>query len=236
METIDRAAEWRRLKDVYAQMSDDELTVVADEGYQLTDLAKQALEAEIGVRGLDLKLASAPPEPEESDNFRNVSADDDGDDPDDDDDSEEFQFDPEALDLVPLRRVWDAAEARLVKGVLDGAVIPSFLGDDNLENVDDYKGSFERGVDLKVRAVDQQWALHALANNLPKPLGEDEAEGQSVEQTEFAVKCPKCRSTEVVFEGRDGEQSGNAAFDAKYKWSCDSCGHEWEDDGVEQQV
>jgi hypothetical protein len=62
METIDRAAEWRRLKDVYAHMSDDELEVVADEGYQLTDLAKQALEAEISSRGLELKLAFAPAE------------------------------------------------------------------------------------------------------------------------------------------------------------------------------
>lgn len=235
MDTIDRAAEWRRLKDVYAQMSDDELAVVADEGYQLTDVAKQALEGEIGRRGLDLKLMSAPPE--ESDNSRSVSADQDAhDDGDDDEREEEFEFDPEALDLVPLRRVWDVAEARLVKGILDGAGIPSFLGDDNLNDVDDYKGSFERGVDLKVRAVDRGWASHTLANNLPKSLDENEAEGQSVEQAECAIKCPKCRSIEVVFQGRDGEQTGNAAFDAKYKWSCDSCGHEWEDDGIEQQV
>jgi DNA-directed RNA polymerase subunit M/transcription elongation factor TFIIS len=229
METIDRAAEWRRLKDVYAQMSDDELAVVAGECYQLTDLAKQALEAETGRRGLGLKLASTPPEPEDSGN-RNVSADDNG-----EDDEQDGDFGPESLDLVPLCRVWDVVEARSVKGVLDGAGIPSFLGDDNLENVDNYKGSFEGGLDLKVRGVDQSWASRTLANNRPKPLEQDSA-GSESDQAEYAIKCPKCRSTEVVFEGRDGEQTGNAAFNAKYKWSCDSCGHEWEDDGIEQQV
>jgi DNA-directed RNA polymerase subunit M/transcription elongation factor TFIIS len=245
MDTIDRAAEWRRLKEVYAQMSDDELTVVAGEGYQLTDVAKQALEAEISNRRLDLKLASAPPEAEESGNFQRVSAEQDrhehiyenaGDPDGDDDGEEEFVFDPEALDLVPLRRVWSVVEAQTAKDILDGAVIPSFLGDDNLEKVNDYRGSYERGVDLKVRAVDRDWASRTLNNNWPKRLGSEEADSQLEERAEFAVKCPKCRSMEVVFQGRDGQQTGNAAFDAKYQWSCDTCGHQWEDDGVQQQV
>jgi transposase-like protein len=54
--------------------------------------------------------------------------------------------------------------------------------------------------------------------------------------TVHAVKCPRCKSAEVIFLERDGELKGNSAFDARFKWTCDLCGHEWEDDGIEQKA
>ncbi|HEV8490826.1 MAG TPA: hypothetical protein VGR76_01095 [Candidatus Angelobacter sp.] len=50
------------------------------------------------------------------------------------------------------------------------------------------------------------------------------------EQEDYAVLCPKCRSGAVVLEERDS--SSTAAF----HWHCDACGHQWSDEGIEQEV
>jgi len=41
MGEIDIAQEWRRLQDLYAGMSEEELEAIADEGYELTDIANK---------------------------------------------------------------------------------------------------------------------------------------------------------------------------------------------------
>jgi hypothetical protein len=60
METIDRAEEWRRLKELYLEKSDEELELVAADAYELTDVAQQALQAEIARRGLKIEMKKAP--------------------------------------------------------------------------------------------------------------------------------------------------------------------------------
>ncbi len=57
----DPAREWQRLQEVYSQMSDDELQLVAIEAYALTDVAKQALAAEIKTRNLNVVLQEVRP-------------------------------------------------------------------------------------------------------------------------------------------------------------------------------
>jgi hypothetical protein len=47
------------------------------------------------------------------------------------------------------------------------------------------------------------------------------------------VYCPKCRSDEIVFEGRAAAAGTEPGPDAKFDWHCDACGHVWEDDGIE---
>jgi hypothetical protein len=70
MEIIDRAEEWRRLKELYLEISDEELEVVAHDAYELTDVAQQALEAAIARRGLKLEMRKAPePAPGMQGNF-----------------------------------------------------------------------------------------------------------------------------------------------------------------------
>jgi C4-type Zn-finger protein len=47
------------------------------------------------------------------------------------------------------------------------------------------------------------------------------------------IRCPKCNSEEVVFEHMQGEDpTTHQKIVQKYQWKCDSCGYEWEDDGV----
>jgi hypothetical protein len=44
---IDTTEEERRLREHYAQMNEDELQTVADQGYELTEIARAALQSEI---------------------------------------------------------------------------------------------------------------------------------------------------------------------------------------------
>jgi DNA-directed RNA polymerase subunit M/transcription elongation factor TFIIS len=205
MDSIDPVEEWRRLKELYAHLTDEELQAAADEGYELTEVAKQVLQAEVLGRGLNIQLRDAPP-PEL--------------------DHGTTDFDPADLDLVVAQRVWDITEARQVKAILDDVGIPSYLGPDNLEDVEAFKSTFENGVDLKVRNVDNQFALRSLARSLP----------ETPDASEYIPVCPKCHSAEIVFQSLDAALNPSSAFDAKFNWTCDACGYQWRDDGIETEA
>ena len=207
---IDRVEEWRRVKDQYAAMSDDELEAIASDGWELTAVAQQALQGEISSRGLKVQLKAVPPgspapEPSEA----------------------AARFDPADLDLVVVQQVWDLSEARRVKEVLDGAGIPSYFGPKDVEEVEELGLGFEGGVDVKVREADHQRAREALATASP-------AETQA--QPDYTPRCPKCHSTEIVFQSLDGEPVEDSTPTSKFNWSCDACGYGWKDDGVEQEA
>ena len=206
MDDLNPVEESRRLQEHYARLSDDELQAVSDEGYDLTELAQQSLQAEIRTRGLHIHLTSAPapPAPDPATN----------------------DFDPSDFELVVVDRAWDLVEGRRLKSILDDARIPSYLGPDNLENVDAFQGSFDNGVDLKVRYVDNQRALQALSQSSPSDSGVI---------TDYVPRCPKCHSSEIVFQSLDSESPANSAFDSTFNWSCDACGHRWKDEGIEQE-
>lgn len=224
MTTIDPAAEYRQLKEVYKRMTEEELAHVADEAYQLTDTAKQTLAGEISRRGLNVQLKESPPKPTKQPHASGFAA----------EDEMINDFDPADLELAVLRRMWDLQEAQIAKGILDEAGIPSYFGDENLECAGDVS-AFEAGVDLKVCSDDAARAMRTLVDNWPN-CPENTVQGEAEENTKYAVKCPRCKSAEVIFLERDGALTGNSAFNAKFKWTCDRCGHEWEDDGIEQKV
>ena len=226
-------------------MSEEELAHVAEEAYQLTDIAKEVLQYEITNRKLDVRLQLEPPKEEEPESPSVAEEEDRCVDEDDCDEDGDGEFDANSLDLMVVRRVWDMEEARTVHRILTDACVPCYLGDDNIEDPSFYEGSFEGGIDMKICEADGNRAIPALAMNWPEPsLKEEAAEeetpeeetAESAEEPEYAICCPKCQSNEVVFEGRDGVMTGNEAFNAKFEWHCDACGHRWEDDGVEQSM
>jgi DNA-directed RNA polymerase subunit M/transcription elongation factor TFIIS len=204
METIDRAEEWRRLKELYLEKSDEELEIVAHDAYDLTDIARQALEAEIARRGLKIEMRKAPePEPDVQGNF---------------------VPDANELNLVSVQQVFDRGEAIRAKDALSNNGIPCFLGPENVESIEDFRGSFEPGVDIRVREVDSGRADAALQNIFPSEPGEVGGD--------YIARCPKCHSDEIVFLSLD--ENIAASNDTQFNWSCDACGYKWKDDGVEQ--
>lgn len=206
MESIDPQQQWRELRETYGQMTEEELCAVAEDASDLTPVAKEALQAAIAERGLKIQLAAAPPPlpPEPSG------------DPDD--------------ELISVRQLRSESEARQAKAILDANFVASCLGPDNVVDLEDFKGSFDSGVDLKVFAVDSRRARDMLALYAPQEEEEDPDDDK-----EYAVLCPKCHSQEVFLRD-DGPEAEATAVRVKFKWQCDACGHQWEDEGIEAKL
>ncbi len=212
MDGIDVKKEWSRLQELYSGMAEEELAAVAEDGYDLTDIAKQALRAEISRRELDIALNEVPPSPE-ADAPERLGND----------------FDPAELDLVTAFRVWDIAEARRVKEKLDAAFIPAYFGPSYIEKVDLLPPISEAGIDVNVRKGDRERARAATRDSLSP-------DAESEKDAEYVIRCPKCHSQEVVLQNFEPDPSGNESpLNSTYHWSCDACGHQWNDDGIESQ-
>jgi DNA-directed RNA polymerase subunit M/transcription elongation factor TFIIS len=198
MESNNPADEYRRLEELYAEMSVGQLQKIADQASDLTDIAQEVLRAEVSKRGLD------KPTP-------NVSA-------------EDFILSDEGM-----TRVWrmkDQAKARSVIDSLESAGIPACLVPEKVEFID---GSFEDWVNITVVQSDQARAIEFLNQYFPRELEPEEEAGKDDER--LAV-CPSCHSPDIVFQNLDKVSAPGTT--AKYNWTCDACGHQWKDDGLEQ--
>lgn len=219
MATLDPTSEWRRLTESYGRMCDDELLDLTRQKSELTDVAQEALANEICQRKLKpppeevsapARVAPVPPpQPDSSDS-------------------------PSAYDedrkLVDIRTVWSLADALQLQQLLDQAGIPFFMGPEKASGVDSVTSNFANGVDVQIMSVGVPWAQVALQNyapvNEPAPYHEEE-------NVEHPVSCPKCHSTEVVFDSLVGAQPHSENDPAQqFEWTCDACGYRWTDDGV----
>jgi len=173
------AQEWRRLQELYRDMSEEALEAVADQGYELTDVAKQALNAEIARRNLQVVVRLAPKEAE----------------PQLEGDPE---FDPAKLDLRPAWTVGNREQAEWVKKTLNDAGIPCYFGPDLAEGVDRVQFSDDVSVEVMVLRPDRNrvpYVLRTFEERFPPESGGE------AEPADLAVSCPRCHSTEVVFQG-----------------------------------
>ena len=203
MNPIDPLEEERRLKEQYSCMYEDELEALANQAYDLTEIARRVLQFEISRRRLDIALRDSP-----LSRPANALA-----------ESE----DPSDSPFVTIHTSTDVAEARRLQQALDAAYIAYCWGKDDLENIDLFNSELGDGVALKVWQADRERAWKAIASVLPKePDGPD-----------YAAVCPKCSSAEIVFQGCDPYP---AVAKSKFTWSCDSCGYEWQDEGVEERA
>lgn len=225
MQDLDQ--QWRELSERYEQMTDEEIQQLANEGYDLTDMAKELLQGEIARRNLKIKVLTEPPTVTAA-----ASA----------PIAENADFDPEELDLVNMSSVWDIEDARRTKAILDGHGVPSYYGPDNVEDIEALGPAFavaatkaarrgyEVGIDVRVPRRYRDQAARALANSAADQPPDSP---EKVEEADYIALCPKCHSPEIVFEGLDGAAPEIA--DASFKWHCDTCGHSWNDDGVEEE-
>jgi DNA-directed RNA polymerase subunit M/transcription elongation factor TFIIS len=215
MGPLDSAAEWLRLTAHYRRMTDGELLEIARDPTLLVEAARQILAAEMSARGLktpspEPKIAAPSPEPE----------------PDS----------PYAKDreLVELCKVWSLSDALQIQWLLDRSGIPFYIGPDKARAVDAGALNFADGVTVQVMRIGLPWASQAIAHYEPanEPAGEKEDE----ERKEASVTCPKCGSQDVIFAQLTPE-SGDETDESKsrFAWICDSCGNEWEDEGVAEE-
>jgi len=255
MDTLDPAGEFLRISERYRQMSDGELLVLIPQSSELTPIAQQALANEVRSRGLkaevDNEKASAPsqikasqfkasqfnasqfkPPPAFFEHESPKLRDSTGYDPSGPDSSHEDQYD-EDRKLVELCTVWSVRDALKVQTILDGLGIPFLMGPEKATGVDGVTSNFANGVGVQIMRIGLAWAGPAMAHYEPE---DDPTPRESKELDELVVRCPRCHSAEVVFEG--GTSTLVVATDEssqKYKWTCDSCGHQWEDDGVAKE-
>lgn len=235
MAKIDPERERRRLAEFYSQQMDGELEKVASQGYELTEIAREALKAELARRGLAGKLVElapvipqkvpAGPQPGDPPSAPRIE-------PEEPEGEGEFQQEDE-LDfqrMVTIRRFRDLPEALLAKGGLDSAGIASVLVNDNIVRLDWFWSNAMGGVQLQVEPEDVDAANKIL--NQPIPESFDAAGTGDYQQP----RCPSCGSLDVSFQ----ELNKPVAFASAYvglplpihrqAWRCHACNAEWEDD------
>lgn len=234
MSALDHAAEFLRISERYRQMSDEELLVLVPQSSELTAFAQQALANEVRQRGLkaDSKKSSAPspinPPPaffeHESPKLHDSSSYDPGADSPYEEDRK----------LVELCTVWSVRDALKVQTILDRLGIPFFMGPEKATGVDEVTSNFSNGVGVEIMQVGLSWVGPAMRNYEPQ---DDPTPKQTEEELdEVMVRCPRCHSPEVIFEGGTSTPIVTADDSSqKFKWICDSCGQQWEDDGVAKE-
>jgi hypothetical protein len=149
MSMIDPEQERARLTEVYSQQTDEQLEEIARHGDNLTDVARQSLQAELSKRG----LSNVPPE-----EFGDTN-------------QAELAF----RNLITIRSYWNLLEAELAKGALEAAGIECFLFDDNMVRMDWFNANAIGGVKLRVDRGNVDDANRILDESIPD--GESEMQG-----------------------------------------------------------
>ena len=232
---IDPEKERIRLTEFYSRELDGRLEKVAGEAYELSDLAREALKAELQKRGLNIELArqapvrtkkASPPShaPKEAPQEMAPAH-----------PSSFLEQECMPPDLVAIRIFRDLPQSLLAKGSLDSAGIECMLADDNLVRLDWFYSNAVGGIKLLVKEGDAADAEQILSQPIPEYL---EVEGVGAYEQ---PKCPRCGSLDVNF--RELDPATYLSLGGSYwgvfvpipihrrAWSCHSCDAEWEEDG-----
>jgi Putative prokaryotic signal transducing protein len=149
MAMTDPEQERQRLVEFYSSKPDVELEQVTEEADGLTDIAREALRAELTKRGLYIGQLDDRALDEESAEFRN---------------------------LVVIRTFWNLLEAELAKGLLDSAGVEAFLFDDNMVRLDWFNANALGGVKLRVDASNVEAANRILNESVSDAAAAEEAD------------------------------------------------------------
>jgi len=225
MENLGPAGEFLRISEHYRRMSDGELLVLARQTSELTQVAQQALATEISQRRLKIPPEEHIDEPKEEppEESLNPSG------PDPVPDSNEPDPYDQDRQLVHMCSVWSLSDALQVQQLLDAAGIPFVMGPEKATNVDKVTSNFAEGVPVSIMQIGVPWARQALEYYEPK----NEPASEHEKLPDLEVRCPKCHSTEIVFHDLIPEPATAPDSAApRFEWTCDSCGHHWEDEGL----
>jgi hypothetical protein len=232
MATIDPEQERRRLVEFYSYQMDGELEKVAGQAYDLTDVAREALRAEMARRGLSTTFA----EHARGSPVASVPSPRRGDPPPETPRVGSLPEDElETQGMVTIRQFRDLPEALFAKGSLESAGIDCALLDGNLVRLDWFISNLLGGVKLQVRPEDVSVAEEILSQPIPENF--DVPGVGKYEQP----RCPKCQSLDVNFQEVAPAAYLSAAVSVPFPfhrraWRCHSCDAEWEDDGEDSNA
>jgi ribosomal protein L37AE/L43A len=209
---VDPIEEWRRLREHYTQLNDEELYELALDFADLTESAQQVLRDEMRSRGLDL-----PPAPQEVSNYAaGLIASSSDSNPirpsaPSIDQSEDNQTDPphEYTWKTPLCEREDFSQAWQIRRVLERAGIESWIEQPGSRYSDS-------GYPFRVMVAADQ--LEAAVEIAARPIPKEIVEESQIDPQEYEPpSCPKCGAGDPVLEGVDPTNS----------WLCEACGNQW---------
>jgi len=223
MNDVDRVEQWRQVSEHYRSLTDDELIGIARQKDDLTDIAQQALAAEVQSRKLEIP-AEAPAEDEEDVGRRLPPAagdlEDEGESP--------YEEDRE---LVEIERVFSLRDAQQLEALLKEDGIPFYMGDEKVTRAEDVKSDFSKGVPVLMMRVGLAFATRARRDFKPLDDPEWRDDENPQEWKPVDIFCPRCRSAKVVMEGGEPDTKMRG-YAAQFSWRCETCGKRWQDDGV----
>jgi hypothetical protein len=207
---IDTFEEWRRLTQLYREMSDEELDELDDDFAGLTEQAQQILRDEMKTRGLT-RPRPASVEANLSERSAASAWDSFADAPKAEDEAEESDLPREYTWKTLLCECNDSDEAWQVREALRQAGIESWMEGQG------YRIAAETTYPRILVAADQLEQAREVASR-PIPQAIVEQSKMPPEEYEPPV-CPKCGAEDPLLEGVDPVNS----------WLCESCDHQWTD-------
>jgi DNA-directed RNA polymerase subunit M/transcription elongation factor TFIIS len=216
MDSVDRVQQWRQVTEHYRALTDDELIGIARQKEDLTEIAQQALAAEISSRKLEV-----PPEERAAEQKAPVFPEPDPDSP--------YEAERE---LVEIEVVYSLRDALQLQTLLDGADIPFCMGEEKATRAEAVRSNFASGVSVKIMRIGLPYASGARRAFQPEDdPGQAAGEERPEDLDADSVFCPKCHSQEVVLLEVEADRA-KPELASTFGWTCDACGHQWEDDGV----
>jgi DNA-directed RNA polymerase subunit M/transcription elongation factor TFIIS len=199
---LDPETERQRLVDQYAGMADGELEFLAQDSPDLTEEARQALQAEMSRRQLGVEGDRSVPVAEDTATWE---------------------------DLVIVKEFRDLPEALLAKGSLESAGIECFLGDDNMVRMDWFLSNLVGGIKLSVRPEDADTAVELLEQSLPESF---EVDGVGTYEQPTCPQCHSREVSYETLNKPAAYTSawiGVPIPVPRQRWKCDACGHDWKE-------
>jgi Putative prokaryotic signal transducing protein len=190
--------EHQRVAELYSSKSDGELEKLAADGFELSDEAREALQAEIGRRGLNLALAPPPG-------------------------IDVYEVD----DKVTLRKFRDLPEALLAKGSLESAGIGAYLLDDNMIRMDWFISNLLGGIKLQVRAEDAEAAEEILSQPILETLEVDGVGNYEQPKCPHCHSLDIGYQELNKLASYGSAYVGLPIPVQKKTWTCHVCGNEW---------
>lgn len=188
-----------RIAGVYSAMSDEELGQIAESPDELSDAAREALQAETARRGLALAPSHAAADV------------------------------VELGDLVTLRQFRDLPEALLAKGSLESAGIESLLVDDNMVRMDWFISNLLGGIKLKVHAEDVGAANEILDQPIPETIEIEGVGSYAQPKCPRCQSLDVSFRELDKFLSYGSAYVGVPIPVYHKAWTCRACGNEWED-------